>query len=155
MPDERGGHTQLHHARGHDLLHEIKRPGATQKFSSNSAKRIRLHSLQLGERFNPLGQALGWTATRPERRRYCLCEQLRFLVRGRCLYHSSSGGDTKPGPRTDRIDQRGLMLLLGRCRVSSSEWNSMSSVYRWSTPANSASADDMVMIDGSWSLQNV
>jgi hypothetical protein len=31
----------------------------------------------------------------------------------------------------------------------------MSSVYRWSTPANSASADDMVMIDGSWSLQNV
>src|SRR6516162_1728013 len=70
MPDERGGHTQLHHARGHDLLHEIKRPGATQKFSSNSAKRIRLHPLQLGERCNLLGQALGWTATRPERRRF-------------------------------------------------------------------------------------
>jgi hypothetical protein len=80
------------------LLHEIKRPGATQKFSSNSAKRIRLHSLQLRERFNPLGQALGWTATRPERRRYSLCEQLRFLVRDRWLYHSSSGGDTNRAP---------------------------------------------------------
>jgi hypothetical protein len=47
------------------------------------------------------------------------------------------------------------MLLLGRCRVSSNEWNSMSSVYRWSTPAHSASAAVMVMIDGPWLPQNV
>jgi hypothetical protein len=40
------------------------------------------------------------------------------------------------------------MLLLGRCRLSSSEWNSMSSVYRWSTPAHSASAAVMVIVDG-------
>ena len=33
----------------------LKPPGATQKFSSNSAKRMRLRSLQLGERCNPLG----------------------------------------------------------------------------------------------------
>jgi hypothetical protein len=34
------------------------------------------------------------------------------VVRHRCLYHSSSGGDTIPGPPTYRIDQRGLVLLL-------------------------------------------
>src|SRR5215472_10289915 len=41
--------------------------GATRKLSSNSAKRMRLRSMQLMVRWNPLGQALGSTATRPER----------------------------------------------------------------------------------------
>src|SRR5215467_1828764 len=46
----------------------LELPGATRKLSSNLAKRMRLRSLQLMERCNPLGQALGWMAARPERR---------------------------------------------------------------------------------------
>src|SRR5215831_12035137 len=43
----------------------LELPDATQKLSSNSAKRARLRSLQLRERCNPPGQALAWTAARP------------------------------------------------------------------------------------------
>src|SRR5262249_9089896 len=48
----------------------LELPDATRKWSSNSAKRMRFRSLQLLEHCTPLGQALGWTATRPERRSF-------------------------------------------------------------------------------------
>ena len=48
----------------------LELPGATRKLPSSSAKRMRSRSLQLWEPCNPLGQALGWTATKPERRSF-------------------------------------------------------------------------------------
>jgi hypothetical protein len=48
----------------------LELPAAMVKLSSNSAKRMRLHSLQLMERCDPLGPWLGWMAARLEGRSF-------------------------------------------------------------------------------------